>query len=170
MVFTWVRSQRGDGSWSTTQQNVLIASLTAGQTLMRSRIYWGFSGYTSTDVDLRSQMANFLVSGLVTTVGNGTEAVPDILLHAGNASPPTQRWLFWEGRHPIVGTWDGNSETVTWRDSGVQEAPDVEGQVLATGLPTGDTLNVWWATKAEFSWDPGGGAVVWASIVLGIKP
>lgn len=169
MAFRWVRSQQGAGQFSTTQQNVLLASLVAGETLVRSRIFWGISGWTSTDVDLTSNMANWLASGIVTTVGNGTEAVPDVILHPGNAAPPTQRWLFIESRHVTPTLWHADDRVAAWRDTGAQEPPDSKGEVLATGLPSGDTLNVWWTTKAEFSWDASGAAWVYASIVLAIK-
>lgn len=169
MAFRWIRSQRGAGTWSTTQQNVLLASLAAGETLIRSRIFWGVSGWTSTNTDVGTMMANWLASGLVTTVGNGTEAVPDVILHPENASPPTQRWVYVESRHVRPTVFDATNRIAIWADTGPQEPPDSKGEVLATGLPAGDTLNVWWTTKAEFSWDAEGGAIVFASIVLAIK-
>lgn len=169
MAFRWVRSQRGAGLWSTTQQNVLLASLVAGETLIRSRIFWGVSGMTTTTVDASQMMVNWLASGIVTTVGNGTEAVPDVVLHPGNAAPPTQRWLYVESRHVRPTVFDATNDIAVWADTGPQEPPDSKGEVLATGLPAGDTLNVWWVTKAEFDWDSVGFAWVFASIVLAIK-
>lgn len=169
MAFRWVRSQRGAGAFSSTQQNVLLASLVAGETLIRSRIFWGVSGMTGTSTHGSTMMANWLASGLVTTVGNGSEAVPDVILHPGNAAPPTQRWLYVESRHFRPTVWSADSGVVVWADTGPQEPPDSKGEVLATGLPAGDTLNVWWTTKAEFNWDAAGFAWVFASIVLAIK-
>lgn len=101
------------------------------------------------------------VFGLVTTIGNGTETVPNAIRDAGDAAPPTQRWVHWEVRQPVVTAVDEAAGVITWRDSGPQQAPDVKVNVLATGIPAGQTLNLWASWDVVNGWDASGDASFW---------
>lgn len=171
MGTTWFRTgianARYDAGWT------LLCSIPSGSTLRRVRWSWGFSGVTSDLVDIAATMENTLVSGLVTTIGNGGETPPNPAIASGDAAPPTQRWLWWEIRQPIVTAVNHAAGVITWRDSGPQEVPDVKTQVLATGIPGGDTLNLWfrWQSTPFVAWDTSGTAVVWVgSSVLFTTP
>lgn len=139
-----------------------MCAIPSGSTYRRVRWSWGFSGDTADTVDMSLIRSNFLVMGLVTTIGNGGEAVPTPVSTPNDVAPPTQRWLWWEPRQPVATAVDHAAGVITWRDSGVQEIPDVKVNVLATGIPAGDTLNLWASWQAETSsWDPSGAADVW---------
>lgn len=107
-------------------------------------------------------MGNVMIMGLVTTIGNGTEAVPDAFSQSGDVAPPTQRWIWWETRAAVPIAIDNASNVITWTDSGAQEPVDVKVNVLATGIPGGDTLNLW-ARWSAGTWDTSGNATVWLS-------
>jgi len=111
---------------------------------------------------------NIITMGLVTTVGNGTESVPNARTQAADQSPPTQRWVYWETRGIKPLDIDAQTGSVAWQDVGATEPTDTKGQVLATGLPEGDTLNLWASWASPFAWDPTGSALVWfgASVLL----
>lgn len=161
MSTTWFRTGVADGvyyhGWT------LLAQIGNGQTYTRVRFSWGFAGVTADTVDIAAIMNNTLVAGIVTTIGNGTEIPPNPAVASGDAAPPTQRWLWWEIKQPIVTAVDHAAGVITWRDSGTQEIPDIRSQVLATGIPGGDALNLWftWQSTAFLDWDTSGEAQVW---------
>jgi len=170
MGYTWYR---------TTYTNSLydvgfrwMCAIPAGSSYRRVRWSWGFGGDTADTVDLDSIRSNFLTFGLVTTIGDGSESIPEAITNSGDAAPPTQRWVWWETRQPVVTAVDHAAGVVTWRDSGPQEIPDVKVNVLATGIPGGDTLNLWasWQSSAG-SWDASGTVAIWlATSVLYSTP
>lgn len=159
----WVRTVQT--SYDLPQGNLLMASLAAGQSIMRIRFGWGFHATTGFDTDLHFLAENLVVWGMVTTIGNGSETVPDPRTNPGDADPPTQRWLWWESRRPVLQASMPN--VAIWSDSGPQEPCDAHGQVLATGIPAGDTLNLWASWAMGYDWDPGP-AFIWfgASILV----
>jgi hypothetical protein len=139
-----------------------MCAIPSGSTYRRVRWSWGFGGDTSDMVDMAGVRGNFLVMGLVTTIGNGSEAVPFPISDASDADPPTQRWLWWEQRQAVTTAVDHAAGVATWRDSGAQEVPDVKSQVLATGIPGGDTLNLWSSWQSALgAWDPSGAVNIW---------
>lgn len=139
--------------------------INSGSTYRRVRGYWGFAGVTADTVDVNQITSNPIIAGLVTTIGNGTEVPPDPVNSPSDAAPPTQRWLWWEERQIIPIAVDHAAGIITWRDSGAQEPMDVRTQVLATGIPEGDFLNMWfsWASINHEVWDPSGAFRIWAS-------
>lgn len=150
-----------------------MCAIANGSTYRRVRWSWGFAGVTADVVDISGIIANPLTVGLVTTFGNGTETPPNPVTASGDAAPPTLRWLWWEQRQPIPIAVDHNAGIITWRDSGAQEIPDVKSQVLATGAPAGDTLNLWFsiASATGGSWDASGSVRIWvATSVLFTTP
>jgi hypothetical protein len=52
---------------------------------------------------------------------------------------------------------------ITWHDSGSTEPTDTKGQVLATGVPGGQKLDLWASWHSAFAWDTSGSAQVWLS-------
>ena len=164
MVTTvWNRLQQSSGVYSVGSFRQDIIS--SGFTLRRIRWAWGFAGVTADTVDINATVTNHLIGGIVTTVGDGSEAVPNPVTTPVDVAPPTQRWLWWETRVPVPIAVDHAAGLITWRDSGPQEVPDVGVNVLATGIPPGDFLNVWfsWASVLATDWDPSGSVDVWAS-------
>jgi hypothetical protein len=146
----------------------LLASIPSGHSIRRVRFGWGFAGNTPATTDLAEVVVNPMFAGVVTTIGNGTEIPPSPLATPGDVAPPTQRWLWWEIRQPVALSHDAYGDVVTWRDSGPQEVTDVQTQVLATGLPGGDTLNCWFSYAGTFgNWDPAGAVQIfyWASLL-----
>lgn len=144
-----------------------------GDTYRRVRWSWGFAGVTADTVDINAIISNPLFVGIVTTIGNGTETPPNPATASFDADPPTQRWLWWEMRQPVPVAIDHAAGIITWRDSGAQEVPDIKTQVLATGIPGGDHLNIWftWASLTGAGWDPSGSVRLWvATSVLSSTP
>lgn len=139
-------------------------AIPSGSTLRRVRWSWGFSGFTDATTDLYAVAKNVQVAGIVTTIGNGTETPPHPITTPGDVAPPTQRWLWWEARQPVAVSIDQAAGTVSWRDSGPQEIPDIQTQVLATGIPGGDTLNVWFSWQSfDGAWDSSGQMEIWVA-------
>lgn len=166
---TWARSTAVNSNYN--QGWIQIATVPSGQTIKRIRWSWGFNGVTSDVVDFGNVMSNPQVVGLVTVIGNGSEIPPSPVSAPGDAAPPTQRWLWIETRQPVAIAVDHNAGVVSWRDSGPQEIPDVQSQVLATGIPGGDNLDLWfrWQSLTGAAWDASGNATLWyyASVLFG---
>jgi hypothetical protein len=168
MASSWVRTVNAGLPW--TSGSWLIASLQPGSTLIRVRFGWGFFGTTDSTVALNNIASNIQILGLVTTVGNGSETPPNARTQAGDADPPQERWLWWEGRQPVPsGSSDGGS-TVTWEPSPAQEIVDAKGMVAAATIPSGQTLNLWASWAAAAAWDGSGQAFVWAAASVLIRP
>jgi hypothetical protein len=105
--------------------------------------------------------SNLQVFGIVTVFGDGTETAPNPRTSPGDAAPPTQRWLYYEARAPVPRAIDSGADVVMWTDNGSTEATDIKAQVLATGVPGGDALDLWATWAAAGTWDPSGSAHVW---------
>jgi hypothetical protein len=131
--------------------SVLLGSIVSGARLTRVRFSWGFYGDTSPDTSMFTVASNLHAFGLVTTVGDGTETPPDARTQSADQAPPTQRWIWWESRAPMVTAFGPG--VVTWRDTPPQETVDTKGQVLATGIPDGQYLNLWASWALAYDWD-----------------
>lgn len=166
MAGQWIRGTNASPNWNS--DTWLIASVPAGLTISRIRFSWGFYVDTRAVEDYQNLAFNLMVWGLVTTIGNGTESVPNPRTSPGDAAPPTQRWLWWEARSAVVTAIDEAAGAATWRDSGAQEPSDARGQVLATGIPSGDTLNLWASWAGAYGLDSDVNPVIWggASVLL----
>lgn len=165
--FTWVRSVSSGNPWAA--NNNLIASLASGETLVRIRFGWGFYGFVSNTANLLTASQNLQVFGLVTTVGNTTESVPNPRTAPTDASPPVERWLWWEGRAPRILTYSGTDDVVWFGDSLKSEESDAKGMVRAAGIPGGSTLNLWASWAPGGSWDSTGQADLWYSASVLIR-
>jgi hypothetical protein len=152
-------------SWATIQW-VELQALSAGQTLRRIRFRWGFYGDTSLMTDLNGVSSNLYTFGICTTIGDGTEVPPNPRTQSNDQAPPTQRWVYWETRAPYATAVDQAGGVVTWRDTGSTEETSTRGQVLATGLGPGQTLNVWAVMAPAFNWDPSGSGSIWFAYSL----
>jgi hypothetical protein len=160
--YTWYRSQFSgpfyDVGWW------WLCAIPNGSTYRRVRFAWGFAGFTEVTADLYATAAKLQTAGLVTTIGNGTETPPHPYTTPNDVDPPTQRWLWWEVRQPVALSIDAAGGTVSWRDSGPQEIVDVKSQVLATGIPGGDSLNLWFSYQAQNgAWDTSGEQEIWVA-------
>lgn len=155
----WVRSVMSSLAWAS--GNSLITRVPRGGTLLRTHFGWGFYGDTSLTADLWQTANDLMVMGLVTTVGDGTEAPPDARVEAADQDPPAQRWIYWEGRAPRVATMDATAGIVTWQDSGAQESVDSRSMVSAKEIADGDTLGVWASWAPAAGWDTSGQANLW---------
>jgi hypothetical protein len=145
-----------------------LSAIPAGSTLRRVRFGWGFQGFTPVTTDLAAVVVNPMFAGIVTTIGNGSEVPPSPLSTPDDVAPPTQRWLWWEIRQPVAQSLDSYGDLVSWRDNGPQETTDVQVNVKATGIPGGDTLNVWFSYAGTFgNWDAAGNVQIyyWASVL-----
>jgi hypothetical protein len=147
----------------------LLAQIPVGGTLLRVHLRWGIVADTSIDVDYSSVYQNIITMGIVTTIGPGTEGVPDPRLQAGDVQPPTQRWVYWETRAPKPVNLDASTGSIAWVDTGATEDTTTKGQVLATGIGAGQFLNVWASWSSPFAWDPTGTAMVWLGASVLVK-
>lgn len=162
---TWTRTVLSQLPWN--GGNSLLLKVPRGSTLVRTRFAWGFYLDSYADQDLINIASNLQVMGLVTTVGTGTETPPNARTGSGDAAPPTQRWLYWEARPPIVADYSNDARLVFWRDNAPQEAVDAKAMVSAKTIPVGDTLNLWasWAPGNAFSGEANAYLWLWASIL-----
>lgn len=159
---TWYRQFATAQGWVTPQLTSLIVKLNSGQTILRSHLAWGFGGYTWTRIFPTSVMGNIMAFGMVTTIGNGLETVPDPQTSTGNASDPSQRWLWWQVRAPTCVSWDSANNSAIWQSSPPEEESTTKGQVLApSGMGSGNTLNLWLTWRPFGAWDASGQAILW---------
>jgi hypothetical protein len=145
-----------------------LAAIPSGSTLRRVRFGWGFQAFSEVTTDLHVISQNPMFAGVVTTIGNGSETPPNPLTTPNDVAPPTQRWLWWEIRQPKAVAVDAAGGVVSWNDGGSSEPTDINTQVLATGIPGGDTLNVWFSYAGTYgSWDSSGSSQIfyWASLL-----
>lgn len=161
MALSWVRNIFLSTSYQGGQ--FLLGRLSNGQTYVRTHFEWGFYGDTAVTVDMQAIAANLLVMGIVTVFGDGTETAPNPLVSPNDAAPPTERWLWWETRAPVPRAMDNSAGVVMWTDSPPPEPTDIKAQVLATGVPGGDQLDLWASWAARGAWDNTGSAHVWLS-------
>lgn len=159
---TWVRQSLSQSTYS--GGFFLLASIPNGSTYRRIRWSWGFVGDTASHAAMIYTYENVLQAGLVTVIGNGTETPPFPISNPTDAAPPTQRWVWWEGRQPVVSSIDAAAGVIGWRDSGPQEIPDVKVNVLATGIAPGNNLDLFFSWESfTGAWDATGGMSLYAS-------
>lgn len=167
MALAWHRTTNFSIAWDS--GGFWLSAIPNGQTYRRVRFSWGFVGNTPSVTRVFGLEGFGFVLGLVTTFGDGTETPPNALTAPEDAAPPTRRWIWWEGRSPVISAIDNSAGIIAWRDSGPQEPCDAKAQVLATGVPAGQTLNLWASWASQFPWDPDGDVSVWvtASVLAG---
>lgn len=146
----------------------LIGIIPSGSTVRRIRFAWTFQGFSELTTDVHALTVNPLFTGIITTIGDGTETPPSPLTTPDDPAPPTQRWLWWEVRQPHVESIDAAGNIVAWQDGGKSEVTDVQTQVKATGIPGGDNLDVWFSWASVFgNWDTTGAVQIlqWSSLL-----
>lgn len=138
-------------------------AIAAGNSYVRVHFRWGFHLDAPIETDIQNVCSNLVSFGICTTVGNGSETRPNARSGSADVDPPTQRWIYWETRAPVVTAIDTAAGVMTFRDSGPTEPTDTKGQVLATGLPAGDSLNLntCWASASTF--DASINTLIWVS-------
>lgn len=163
----WNRQRSSGNAWQTAQSKAFLLGLPAGDSILRCRFAWGFGGATSAVVSPTSVQQNVMTMGLVTTVGNGTEAVPHPISQSTDQAPPTQRWLYWSTRAPVCVSFDPSASSAVWQSTGPEEESSSKGQVLApSNMGAGNTLNLWWTWVPVGSWDVSGLAQLWWTISI----
>ena len=170
MGATWVR--RAVTATAINQGWELQAQIPSGSTLRRIHFAWGFNATTDTTIDFAAIAQNLILGGFITVIGTGTEIPPTPVSTPGDPAPPTSRWLWWEARQPVTTSVDWTAGVATWRDSGPQNELDIRAPVLATGIPGGDSLDVWFSWQSLLgAWDASGEAVIWVtSSILDLTP
>ena len=142
-------------------------AIAAGNSYIRVHIRWGFSLDCPVATDLQDLTSNLVSFGIATTIGNGSEARPNARTQAWpDQDPPTQRWIYWETRAPVVTSISQESNLVTLKDSGTGEETQTKGQVLATGLPGGDSLNLSSCWAAASTFDSTINTMLWCSLSI----
>jgi len=164
--YYWVRTVLGSTEWPS--GSAQLANIPSGYTYTRVHFRWGVYADSMISTNIEENALNIPAMGLVTTIGNGSESIPNARTAAFDADPPTQRWIYWESRALIVSAIDYYAGVITYRDSGSTEPTTTKGQVLATGLPSGDTLNLNASWAGAYGWDAFGNISVWfaASILV----
>lgn len=167
MTFNWQRS------WGTAFRyqdgNFLLASIPNGQTYVRIHFRWGVYADSPALTNYILLANNIISAGLVTTIGDGSETPPNARSAPNDAAPPTRRWVYWETRQMAPSAVDGASGVVTWRDTGATEPTDTKGQVFATGVPGGQTLNLWFTWAANTDWAPEGSSLIWGGFSVLVR-
>jgi hypothetical protein len=142
-------------------------AISSGDSYLRVHIRWGFVCDSPTAVDMQALSTAIVTFGLCTTIGNGSETPPNPRTQSGDQAPPTQRWIYWETRAPVVSAIDYQAGVIAWRDSGATEPTSTKGQVLATGLGEGDSLNLWAVWDCPLNWSGlVGNAMLWHSLSI----
>lgn len=159
MALSWVRTTGVVTDYEVGQ--TLLGRLSNGQSYVRIRFRWGFYGDSASTADMAAIAANLQVFGICTQFGDGTETATNPRTTPDNLDSPTQRWLYYEGRAPIPRAIDSGAGIAVWTDSGSTELTDVQTQVLATGVPSGEALDLWATWAAAGAWDSTGSAQVW---------
>lgn len=159
MGFSWARNTGLSNAYQ--QGAVLLGQLNNGQSYVRVHFRWGVYGDTTDRIDIQGITNNIISFGLVTTYGDGTETPPAARTASFDAAPPTLRWIYWETRQVVPVLVNTDAGVIVYRDTGSSEPTDTKGQVLATGVPGGQTLNLWASWEAPFAWHTSGTAQVW---------
>lgn len=152
MSSTWTRTVLSV-SWPASY--ALLATIAQPLTLSRVHFGWGFSGSIPSRANGQAFTNNVQVMGLVTTHGSSPVTPPNARTASGDAAPPTDRWLYWEARQPVLIGADDASGRQYLRDSGPQAPVDTKGQVATSSLPGGDNVYLYasWAPASTWSDD-----------------
>jgi hypothetical protein len=141
-------------------------AISAGDSYLRVHLRWGFQFDCPLENDIQNLSECLVSFGLVTTIGNGSETPPNPRTDGSpDVDPPTQRWIYWETVAPVLEVINEAAGVMVFRGAASTEWTQTKGQVLATGLPAGDSLNLWASWDAPFDWAAasGGNVLVWHS-------
>lgn len=166
MTYAWQRK-----TWQSFNQSdyVLLASLVEGQTLIRTRFGWSAGGATASYTDLFSVHGEQVIMALETTIGDGSETPTLPVDDPADQDPPSQRYLWWEGRAMYVDAFpQSSSGTGSFTSKEASEFSDAKGQVKAPAMAAGDFLNLWMVYETDITWPPGVTPYVtaWASTLI----
>lgn len=141
----------------------------AGNTYLRYHIRWGFQLDCPLENDIQTLSTGLVYFGLVTTIGNGTETPPNARTDSWpDVAPPLERWVYWEAVAPVLELVDAAAGIMIWRGAASTEVTSSKGQVANTGLPAGDTLNLWssWDCELDLAAESGGNLMIWHSLSI----
>lgn len=141
----------------------------AGNTYLRYHLRWGFQLDCPVENDIQTTSTYLVYFGLVTTIGNGTETPPNALSGAWpDVAPPLERWVYWEAVAPVLELVNVEAGLQVWRGAASTELTSSKGQVANTGLPEGDTLNLFssWAATADLATATDGNVMIWHSLSI----
>jgi hypothetical protein len=152
----------------TTSGNFWNDAISAGNTYQRVHLRWGFHVDGPVGMNIAYAATNLVTFGLVTTIGDGTEEPVNPQDVSFDPDPPTERFIYWETLAPTVQAISYDAGLIIWGNSVSTEATQTKGQVLATGIDEGDTLNLWatWACPLDWLGQFGGNAVIWHSLSI----
>lgn len=146
---------RSAGSFNNQGDYALLATLNAGQTIIRTRFNFNLAASGADLSETLAQQGEGCYVGLVTTIGNGGELVPSALTDLTDANPPSERWLWWEGRYLYINAYTGAASQSTLTAAGPAEPTDSKAQVLAPTMGAGDSLHLWLSWSVTASWPIG---------------
>lgn len=143
-------------------------AISGGDTYLRVHIRWGFHLDTPLNVDMAYLAASLVTFGLCTVIGDGSESPPEAATSSIDTDPPTQRWIYWETLAPVLQGISHEDGMAVWGNSAQTEPTQTRGQVLATGLPAGDTLNLWASWQSSILWSAqfDANATIWHSVSI----
>lgn len=148
----WTRTHFLDTTGSLSGQQPL-ATLVEGETVVRIRIDWSATAVVSSYTDWGAALGLHYFGGVVTTIGDGTETAPKPYSDPSDVNPPSERWLWLDGR---LWSTDAFSQSATGDDSLQTREPaqpsDIKAQILAPAMPAGETLNVWFTWEQDPNW------------------
>lgn len=150
MAPTWFRVEVGPLTFPGTLTQHLVA-LNPGETLLRVRFGWTAVSVPTSYTDAFGVFGTTIFAGLVSTIGDATESVPSPVIAPNDADPPTQRWLWLEGRSQVFNAFSqsetGSNGLVTVDPA---EPTDAKANLRAPGLPAGQFVNVWLSADHSF--------------------
>ncbi len=152
----------------TTSGNYWNDAIVPGNTYLRVRIRWGFHIDCPMNVNVAYLASGIVAFGLVTTYGDGTETPQDPLLDSADLDPPANRFIYLESLAPSLKGMSQSANLMVWENSPHSEETQTRGQVLAAGVPPGDTLNLWatWGSTIDWAAQFGANAIIWHSLSI----
>ena len=157
----WQRSWNDDQNWQRGWR--LIGSLVHGQTLLRIRLGFGYTGVTRVEESFLRMSLQSWTFGVCTVIGNQLETPPSPRADPEDIDPPGQRWLWWESRNTQLVQIEPTSTIAYWKSSEPQEPVDIKSMVSTKALTfgEGEFLDVWASWEAFENWPESGWANVW---------
>lgn len=149
-TYTWYRK-----TWQSSAQAdwTNLASLVEGQTVIRVRFGWNAGGSASSYTDLYSVHGEQVVMALETTIGDGTETPTLPVDDGADQNPPSERYIWWEGRAMTIDAYSQSSTgTSAFTSKPPSEISDAKAQVKAPAMAAGNFLNLWAVYETDITW------------------
>jgi hypothetical protein len=149
MGSNWVRGFSHDLTTPWGGGAFLLAQIPAGGTLRRIHFGLDITAWITVNAadnqhSIDVALSNPLLYGILSKVGNGTEALPAPDPPATDPSPPESRWLHWGAVFPVPQSWQPSAPaSYVFSGNAHWDYKDTKGQVKATAIPPGDFLDIW---------------------------